>query len=113
MPTSQYISCNQHHPVNPINNLTLSSLMAPRWLYMYEKIHTATDVAVHLVQQVQHHCLAVDLLLAEDLSNLFSNLSTLALCNGCQLLPKLALDLFQEELSYFYDGHQLVLIYMF
>ena len=86
------------------------SLMATRWRYMYDKIHAATDVAVHVVQQAQHHHLAVDLLSPENLSNLFSELSVLAFHNGCQLLPKLPSDLFQVELSYFYDGQKLILM---
>jgi hypothetical protein len=86
------------------------SLMAARWRYMYDKIHAATDVAVHVVQQAQHHRLAVDLLSSDNLANLFSDLSDLALLNGCQLLPKLPSDLFQVEVSYFYDGEKLVLM---
>ena len=77
---------------------------------MYGQIQSALEVAVHTVQQAQHHRLAIDLFSADKLNDLFDDLQSLAGYYGFILLTKLPSDLFQVETSYVYDGTDLLLI---
>ena len=77
---------------------------------MHDSIQHALEVAVHTVQQAQHHRLAIDLLSSGKLFDLFEDLQSLASNYGFKLLTTLPSDLFQVETSYIYDGTDLILI---
>ena len=53
---------------------------------MYDHIHDSFEVAVHTMQQAQHHRLAVDLFSSEKLFDLFEDLQSLAKNYGFKLL---------------------------
>lgn len=109
-----------------INNLTISieNLAAMEFIadklapavtsadlqHDFHLIQDALEVAVHAVQQAQHRRLAVDLLTADALSDVFDDLLSVAQGNGFTLLVKYPSDLFQIETSYVYDGSQFLLI---
>ena len=62
---------------------------------MHDDIQHALEVAVHKVQQAQHHRLAIDLLSAEKLFDLFEDLQSLASHYGFKLLTTLPSNLFK------------------
>ena len=68
------------------------------------------DIATHVIQQAQHRRLAVDLLPPIQLRALYNKLIDQAKENGCTLLTSQPSDLFQIEMSYFYDGQDVHLL---
>jgi hypothetical protein len=66
--------------------------------------------AVHAIQQAQHRRLAVDFLSATDLNKLFNNLKTKAQSYDCDLVIEKPSDLFQLEVTYFFDGAVVMLL---
>ena len=68
------------------------------------QIKRRLEIAIHTLQQAQHRRLAVDFLDSRQLQLLYSKLQEQAELNGCTLLINHRSDLFQLELSYFFDG---------
>jgi hypothetical protein len=68
------------------------------------------NIVTHAVQQAQHRRLAIDFLSADQLLRLYSRLQSEAKALNCQLLTKHPSDLFQLELSYFFDGENIHLL---
>jgi len=66
--------------------------------------------AVHAIQQAQHRRLAVDFLSAKDLHKLYKNLKTKAAEYDCELVIDKPSDLFQLEVTYFFDGAVVMLL---
>ena len=69
-------------------------------------IHKAT----HAIQQAQHRRLAIDYLNAPELSKLFFDLRDKADKYDCELVVNSPSDLFQLEVTYFFDGAVLTLL---
>ena len=68
------------------------------------------DIVIHAIQQAQHRRLAVDFLSAGQLLKLYQRLSDQAQDLDCTLLTNHPSDLFQLELSYFFDGENIHLL---
>ena len=77
---------------------------------LIRQLNHRLDIATHVIQQAQHRRLAVDLLPPEQLVSLYNKLAAQARQNGCNLLTSQPSDLFQIELSYFYDGSDVHLL---
>ena len=68
------------------------------------------DVATHVIQLAQHRRLAIDLLPPDQLISLYNKLVKQAAEDKCTLLTSQPSDLFQIELSYFFDGNDVHLL---
>jgi len=77
---------------------------------MYYKLRDALEVAVHTVQQAHHRRLAIDFLSPENLVMLFEDLSSVAKDRGFYLLTQRPSDLLQLEVSYLYDGNDVLIL---
>lgn len=67
---------------------------------IWRRLHMAT----HVIQQAQNHRLAADFISPEKLPTLYKSIEDQAKANAQILITKQTSDLFQSELSYFYDG---------
>ena len=74
------------------------------------QLKSRIHIAIHTIQQAQHHRLTVDFLSAEQLNILFIKLQEQAVLNRCHLLIHQRSDLFQLETSYFFDGADIHLL---
>jgi len=72
-------------------------------------VRSAMQQATHAVQEAHHHRLAIDYYDPETLRYLYETLETQAAESQYLLLTRFPSDLFQLELSYMYDGADLVL----
>jgi hypothetical protein len=72
-------------------------------------IRSAVHQAVHAIQQAHHHRLAVDYYDPETLSHIYSTLKEQADSSKYHLLTRFPSDLFQLELSYLFDGTDVVM----
>jgi len=70
------------------------------------RVHKIT----HAIQQAQHRRLAVDYLSSKELSKLFHDLRIKADLYDCELVVSAPSDLFQLEVSYFFDGAVLTIL---
>jgi len=77
---------------------------------MENNIKQRMNRATHVIQIAQSHRLAIDFLPAAQLPNLFKKLSKQAKAMDHQLVIKRPSDLFQLELSYFYDGENMQML---
>jgi hypothetical protein len=89
------------------NDLTL---LLMGFLNVEQEIHGRLEKATHVTQVAQSHRLAVDFLPAEQLPDLFSKLQKQAQAMDHKLIITQPSDLFQLELSYFYDGARLQML---
>jgi hypothetical protein len=64
----------------------------------------------NLVQELQHHCLSVDLLNFKQLSVLHSEVQKTAKANGYEPLPIQLSDYFQLETSFIRQGSNIILL---
>ena len=72
-------------------------------------IRASLDQLTHAVQQAHHHRLAIDFLDPVSLEDLYSNLESQAAAAQYSLLTNHPSDLFQLEVSYMFDGKDIVL----
>ena len=86
------------------------SFIATQLSRFVKQMNSYLDVAFHVIQQAQHRRLAVDLLPPAQLQLLYKKLQLQAKENGCTLLTSQPSDLFQIEMSYFYDGQDVHLL---
>jgi hypothetical protein len=68
------------------------------------EIRTKIQWATHALQAAQYHRLSIDFLNTDQLLALFGKLQKQSQISGQQLLTERPSDLYQLELSYFYDG---------
>jgi hypothetical protein len=87
-------------------NLPLISTQLSRGL---EIVRASIQQAIHAIQQAHHHRLAIDYFDPETLQNIYQTLSEQAADSRYHLLTRFPSDLFQLELSYLFDGADLVL----
>jgi hypothetical protein len=80
------------------------------FLNIEQEIIAQLNKATHVTQIAQNHRLAVDYLPAEQLPKLFDKLKGQATAIDHKLVIKQPSDLFQLELSYFYDGISLQML---
>jgi hypothetical protein len=88
---------------NPAYTLSSINLVED---YFREQLQRIT----HVLQSAQSRRLAIDLLTPNQLADLYDNLIAKSEQNGYQLLTNHPSDLFQVEVSYFYDGYDLHLL---
>lgn len=74
------------------------------------EIQGTLNTIMHAAQVAQQHRLAIDLLTAAELDQIYFNIQTRAEQLHYSLLTRMATDLFQVEVSYMYDGSTLMLI---
>jgi len=74
------------------------------------EIRSRINKITHAIQQAQHRRLAVDYLSASELRKLFSDLRIKADLYDCELVISSPSDLFQLEVTYFFDGAILTLL---
>ena len=72
-------------------------------------LQAAMRSAIHAVQQAHHHRLAIDHLDPGSLEHLYGVIEAQAQGSKYKLLTRFPSDLFQLEVSYLYDGHDVVL----
>jgi len=84
--------------------------MVAKLTRMIDRIRTTVHTAIHVIQQAQHKRLAVDYLPAGQLAELYEELTTAASQQKYTLLTGHPSDLFQLELSYLYDGKNVILL---
>jgi hypothetical protein len=89
------------------NDLTL---LLMGFLNIEKEIKDRLEKATHVTQVAQNHRLAVDFLPADQLPNLYKKLEQQARTIDHKLIITQPSDLFQLELSYFYDGTQLQML---
>jgi hypothetical protein len=75
-----------------------------------EQIWSRINKVTHVIQVAQTRRLAIDFLPAEHLPRLYQQLETQAQAINHKLITKQPSDLFQLELSYFYDGVNMQLL---
>ena len=80
------------------------------FLNIEKEIREKLEKATHVTQVAQNHRLAVDFLPADQLPDLFHKLQSQAQAIDHKLIIKQPSDLFQLELSYFYDGVRLQML---
>jgi hypothetical protein len=80
------------------------ALTSTRLSRIEDQIRNRYNIAVHVIQQAQHRRLAIDFLSQEQLRHLYLKIQEHAQENSCALLTQHHSDLFQLELSYFFDG---------
>jgi hypothetical protein len=80
------------------------------FLNIEKDIKEKLEKATHVTQIAQSHRLAVDFLPADQLPELFQRLEGQAQAIDHKLIIKQPSDLFQLELSYFYDGTRLQML---
>jgi hypothetical protein len=88
---------------NPAYTLSSINLVED---YFREQLQRIT----HVLQSAQNRRLAIDLLSPNQLADLYDSLIAKSERNGYQLLTNHPSDLFQVEVSYFYDGYDLHLL---
>lgn len=86
-----------------------SSVIAAQLTRGLSTLKSATQQAIHAVQQAHHHRLAIDYLDPDTLDFLYNTLSQQASDSKYKLLTRFPSDLFQLELSYMFDGEDVVL----
>lgn len=74
------------------------------------EIQDALNTVIHTAQAAQQHRLAIDLLSAQELNQLYNDIQKRAEVLHYSLLTRMATDLFQVEVSYLYDGETLMLL---
>lgn len=74
------------------------------------EVQDALNTVIHAAQAAQQHRLAIDLLSAQELHQLYTDIQTKAETLHYTLLTRMATDLFQVEVSYLYDGETLMLL---
>lgn len=74
------------------------------------QLERALQKAQNVIQQAQHRRLSVDFLNATSLARLFTRLQRQAEAAGCKLIPEHPSDLFQLEMSYFYEAPRILMI---
>jgi hypothetical protein len=89
------------------NDLTVLLL---GFLNIEKEISNRLEKATHVTQIAQSHRLAVDFLPADQLPDLFRKLESQARAIDHKLIITQPSDLFQLELSYFYDGTRLQML---
>lgn len=83
-------------------NTELQSLLA--------KVKAQTDQVFVVLQQAQHRRLALDFLTARQITQLHDSLLAASKQAGADLIIKNPTDIFQLEMSYFFDGNQITLL---
>jgi hypothetical protein len=90
-----------------MNDLTI---LLMGFLNIEKGISDRLEKATHVTQIAQNHRLAVDFLPADQLPELFKKLEAQARAIDHKLIITQPSDLFQLELSYFYDGERLQML---
>jgi Baculovirus F protein len=75
-----------------------------------DNLRQRLNKVTHVIQIAQTHRLAIDFLPASQLPKLFERLTNQAKAMDHQLIVKKPSDLFQLELSYFYDGENMQML---
>lgn len=84
--------------------------MAYKLSDMEDALRFRLNQIIHTVQKAQDHRLAMDFLPANELKVLFTKVQGQANQIGHKLLTTQPSDLFQLELTYFYDGHNMQML---
>ena len=97
------------------STITTLTLVNPPYIVaklsrMIDRIRTAIHTAIHVIQQAQHRRLAFDYLPPAQLKELFQELELAAKQLHYVLIPKIATDLFQLEISYLHDGRNVIIL---
>ena len=90
--------------------LTDPTLITHKLLTMEMELQQRVELAVHGVQMAQLRRLAVDLIPASQLNSLYERIVFQAQHMKHKLLTEVPSDLFQLEISYFYDGENIHLL---
>lgn len=98
------------HARATIESIVHAPLFVARMDRIRAEIQGAVNTVLHAAQVAQQHRLAIDLLTASEISQLYQNIQTRAEQLHYSLLTRMATDLFQVEVSYLYDGATLMLI---
>jgi hypothetical protein len=85
-------------------------LLEARLNRVENQLQRRIQVATHVLQAAQLRRLSIDFLSQNQLQQLFTHLHNVAAKHGCQLLLEHHSDLFQVELSYFFDGKDVHLL---
>jgi len=85
-------------------------LIAARLARMEKIIQRMVHKLTHTFQMAQTHRLAIDFLPADEINQIYKEIEAKAKQHKLMLITSKPLDLFQLEVSYFSDGHELHII---